>query len=390
MRQSGHRLREATSFGQNQQDPAMNDPGQPHLAVMQRLLEEARERGLERGRRLPAVRELARRYRVGKGTVQLAFRELVREGFCRVVDRKGLFLAKEPPAAEPQSTTMGIVLAYERYNQEDNPFYRSLFEGAEREAAGRGHNLLSLCGWKRKSALQKSRELEQFRGRLAGFVALGLYDERDCLRLRDAGAPVVAVDYETRDLGIDCVVIDNRAVMSALSARALAARPAEIFLVDLARPSDYDPAIVERRRAFEQALAAAGRKAGPENLVYLGRPGGDAGAVEPLRRAAGRGRRRPAAVCMDEFTARALLRALGPAGPRPGRDFLLAYLGFLRPQYPDLAALPAVIGAVDFRELGREGVRLLEERVERGPGRAVRRTVGGQVVEWPGANASPG
>jgi hypothetical protein len=55
-----------------------------------------------------------------------------------------------------------------------------------------------------------------------------------------------------------------------------------------------------------------------------------------------------------------------------------------------MAALPALLGAVDFRELGREGVRLLEERVERGPGRAVRRTVGGKVVEWPRAGASPG
>jgi DNA-binding LacI/PurR family transcriptional regulator len=365
-------------------------PVQPHQLVIQQLLEDCRQRGLAGGDRLPSVRDLSSRYRVAKTTVQQAFRELVREGLCRLVDRKGLFLACAPPPPAPSLSTIGLVMTYQRYNDEDNPFYRALFEGAEAEAARVRRNVLSLCDWKTKGPLQKNREVEQFREKLAGFVALGIYDERDCLRLRDSGIPVVAVDYETRDLGLDCAVIDNRGVMGALCARALAARPAEIFLVDLARPGDYDPAIVERRQAFEQALAAAGRKAGPENFVDLGKPGGDAGAVEPLRLAAGRGRRRAAAVCTDEFAARVLLRALGPAGPRPGRDFLLAYLGFLRPQYPDLAALPAVIGAVDFRELGREGVRLLEERVARGPGRAVRRTVGGQVVEWPGANASPG
>ena len=360
------------------------DSNRPHLTVMRRLLEESRGQKLSRGARLPSVRELSRRYRVAKGTVQQAFAELVREGLCFMVDRKGLFLAKEPPPAEPPSTTVGIVLGYERYNQEDNPFYRALFEGAEMEATGRRHNVLSLCGWKRKGPLEKGREVEQFREQLAGFVALGIYSERDCLRLRDSGAPSVAVDYETGDLGIDCVVIDNRQVMRLLCERVLTEEPGEIFLVDLARPSDYDPAIPERRGAFEAALAAAGRQAAPQNFVYLGGPEGDAGRIDSLRTALRGGAPRPAVLCMDEYTARIFLEKLGPEGPRPGRDFLLAYVGFLQPQYPEMAGVPALIGAVDFRELGREGLRLLEERVERGPGRAVRRTVGGQVMEWPG------
>ena len=365
-------------------------PVQPHQMVIQQLLEDCRQRGLAGGDRLPSVRDLSGRYRVAKTTVQQAFRELVREGLCRVVDRKGLFLACAPPPPAPSLSTIGMVMTYQRYNDEDNPFYRALFEGAEAEAARGRRNVLSLCDWKTKGPLQKNREVEQFRERLAGFVALGLYDERDCLRLRDSGIPVVAVDYQTLDLGIDCVVIDNRAVMFDLAQRALSLDPGDVYYLDLERASEYDPAVPERRGAFGQALEAAGRPADSPVPVYLKRDGtGPDQLVSGLRAHRGK-RRRPAVICTDDFVANRLVSFLASGGPVPGRDFTLAYIGAARPQYPSLESAPALIGAVDFRELGREGVRLLEERAAQGAGRAVRRTVGGKVVQWPGANASPG
>jgi DNA-binding LacI/PurR family transcriptional regulator len=360
----------------------------PHEMVIQRLLEDCRTRRLSGGDRLPSVRELARRYNVAKTTVQQAFGELVRDGLCQVVDRKGLFLLKEPPPPEQRLLTVGLVMTYQRYHEEDNPFYRALFEGAESEAVRGRRNVLSLCDWKTKSPLQKKREVEQFRTQLAGFVALGIYDERDCLRLRESGAPVVAVDYETLDLGIDCVVIENRALMLALAQRVLALDPGEVHYLDLERASDYDPAIVDRRRALEQALKAAGRPVQSVGRHFLKRDGtGLEPLVSALTRPGGDGRR-PAVICTDDFVAGKLAAALGPQVPAPGRDFALAYVGPARPQYPALENLPALIGAVDFRELGREGVRQIEARVASGPGRAVRRTVGGEVVAWPGAGAA--
>ena len=356
----------------------------PYIRVMESILDEARADGLASGGRLPSVRELAGRYDVAKGTVEQAFRELVREGLCYAVERKGMFLAKEPPEREVPSTTVGIVLSYERYSEETNPFYRSLYEGAEAEAVGCRHNVLTLHEWRRKNPLQKNREVEQFRQQLAGFLALAVYDERDCLRLRDAGIPVVVVDYETRDLGVDCVVIDNPGVMRSLCAAVLAEAPGRVLLVDFERSREYDPAIRERREAFREALAAAGRDVTEKDFVYMDWSEGPQPALEPLKGLFAAPGARPAVVCTDETAARAFLGALGEDRPEPGRDFLLAYLGFLRPQHRDMADVPALIGAVDFRELGRAGMRLLEERIEKGPGRAVRRAVGGEVVSWPG------
>ena len=76
----------------------------------------------------------------------------------------------------------------------------------------------------------------------------------------------------------------------------------------------------------------------------------------------------------------AWLKARGKAG----QDLILAYIGYLRPQYKGLERIPAFIGAVDFRELGREGLKLLEERIEKGSGRAVCRRIPGTVIEWKG------
>ncbi len=353
-------------------------------AVIQEVLNEARKQNLAVDARLPSVRELARKFEVAKGTVEQALRELVREGLCYAVSRKGVYLARELPPAEAESSTICLVLQYERYSEETNPFYRSLFEGAEAAAVSARHNVLTLHEWRQKNPLQKTREIEQFRQQLAGILGLAIYDERDCLRIRQSGLPAVIVDNETVDLGLDCVVIDNTAVTTELCARVLDAAPGRVFYADFARVHDYDPAVRERAAAFEAAVKAAGRDAGSESRLFLGWP------EEPFREVPGAVRAlassgdMPAVVCSDETAARHFLGGLGPNDPRPGRDFLLAYLGFLRPQHANMLEVPALIGAVDFSELGRQGMLLLEERISSGPGRAVRRTVGGRVVEWKG------
>jgi GntR family transcriptional regulator, arabinose operon transcriptional repressor len=357
----------------------------PYLAVAERLLSDARSQQLTAGARLPSVRELSARYSVAKATVQQAMRQLEREGLLYTIQRKGVFLAKDPPAPTPETATVALVLNYERLNEETNPFYRSLFEGAENEAVRRKHNVLLLYEWSRKSPLQKNREVEQFRRQLGGFLALGLYDEHDCLRLRASSVPVVVVDYETLDLGIDCVVIDNLGAMRLLCERVLQQRPGRTFLVDLARSRDYDPAVGERHQAFHAAMAANGRDAGSgddHNVILLDNGRGRPTETGNLLAAVAAGGRPPAVICTDEFTARQLLEELGSEGPQPDRDFLLAYLGHLKPQHPEMRKLPAIIYAIDFSELGREGMRLLGERIENGPGRAIRRTVSGTIIEW--------
>ena len=353
-----------------------------YLAVTYRLLEDVWREGLGPGSPLPSVRVLARRYGISEGTVVRAFKYLIKEGICYSVSRRGMFLKEAPPPTQVGRLTVGLVLYYERYREEDNPFYRMLYEGAEMEAGRRSYNVLSLHSWRRKDPMRKSREIEEFCRNLAGFVALGVYSERDCLRLRDSGVPTVAVDYETLDLGLDCVVIDNAGIIRALCERVLEAGPGSVFLADLYRSADYDPAVTARRRAFTETMTASGRECGESALIVLDGPGNGREGVARLISAASANGRIPAIVCTDDFAARRLLAAIGEEGPAAGRDFLLAYIGPPQPAFADLEGVPALVGAVDFRELGREGVRMLEERIARGPGRAERRTVGGRVIEW--------
>jgi DNA-binding LacI/PurR family transcriptional regulator len=354
----------------------------PYQAVVTGVMDMARQQKLGKDARLPSVRELADRYNVATATVQQAIRQLVSEGFCYAVDRKGVFLAKPIPAQTPETTTVALVLNYERQSEETNPFLRSLYQGAESEAVQRKHNVLTLFEWHRKDPIQKNREVQQFRQQLTGFLALSLYNERDCLRLRDSGVPVVVVDNETLDLGIDCVVLDNYRLMSELSQAVLQRNPGRIFFADIVRSNDDDPATGERRRAFADALSAAGRKSGPEDQILLSGGTGTPNGIGARSKKLASETQKPAVICNDEFAARQLLAELGGNGPCPGRDFLLAYVTYLQPQHSEMQNSPAIIAAVDFRQLGSEGMGLLEERVERGPGRATRRTIGGRILEW--------
>ncbi len=364
-----------------------SSPKTDYLSISRRILEEARAQHLQADARLPSVRVLAKRYGVDKAVLVQSFKHLADAGLCYAIPAKGTFLTQEPPVPAPESTTVCTVLNYTTYTKEDNPFYRLLYEGVAEEATTLQHNLLYLHNWRHKGALEKNEELAQFCEQLAGFVALGIYDDHDCLRLRNTGLPVVVVDTETTTLGLDCVMIDNQSIMRALCERVVAENPDRIFLVDIARAKNYDPSIVERRAVFEAVLASAGRPAGPEDLIYLGRCENLRLDLEPFRKALKRSGSRPTVVCMDEFVANQWLLELekeaGQTGCRPveaGEHFLLAYLGFLQPLYPSVARAPAFVGAVDFRELGRAGVRLLEDRIENGCGRAVRKSIPGKVI----------
>lgn len=346
-------------------------------------MEEARTRGLRRDSALPSVRSLAKVYGVAKATIERTVRTLIKEGICYSVPGKGVFLAQDPPEPEKETTTIGVVFGYQAYRDEWLVFYRQLFEGLQREAIEREHNLLSLYHWKRKSAPQKNRELSVYRDAATGFIALGIYDEQDCLRLRDSGLPTVALDYDTRLLGIDCVLIDDAGVMEALCKRVLEECSGTVFYADHDRGSNYDPSILDRREAYERAMADAGRNESSERNVFMGPPERHAEDIRALRNELASGNQRPAVICSDDVIADRAVRVLREEGFRAGDDFLLAYLG--PAETPDhLQGVPALRAAVDFEEMGRAGVELLDERIARGPGRADCRRISGKVVACEG------
>jgi hypothetical protein len=227
------------------------------------ILAEAHRRGLGCGRALPSLREISRAHGVSKALAERAVAGLVEEGICRAQHGRGVFLAVDGPEAAAEKLapvlTVGVVFGFQDYPATDHPFYRQVYEGLAEWIAARGANVLKLYNWRTKSPAQKRRELREFAGSLGGLVALGVYSDRDCILLRDAGLPLVVLDYDTGGLGIDCATLDNPGGMLELGRRVAAASSGEVFLVSAQRGSDDDPAPRERRAALERALAETGR-----------------------------------------------------------------------------------------------------------------------------------
>jgi len=354
-------------------------PEAGYLSVARTILKEIRTRGLSPGTKLPSLRVLADRYGVGKAVVEQAFKWLAEEGVCRTVQGKGTFLAAVPPEEMISAGTVGIVLNYLPYSEENHPFYRAIYEGAAGEAVRRLYNILCIHHWDTKSGFQKKSEIQSFSDTVAGFVALGVYNDEDYLRLRRTDLPVVAVDYDTVMLGVDCVLIDDRGVVSLMTRELLRRGVEEVFFVDIFRTRDYDPSVKERRRSFEESVKSHGGV--DADVLYLDDGGKD---VAPLAERLRKGGGEVGIVCCDEFAAS---RLLDRVGLETLRGAVVSYVGGRRPAFPGLEKLPAVIGAVEFRELGRAGIRLLEERIRKGPGRARCIRISGRLVEWNVADA---
>ncbi len=351
------------------------------------LLQDIGKAGVSAGSALPSIRQIAKTYGVSKALVERTVRRLVEEGICRAEHGRGVFLAVEDPLdAVVEISTIGVVFGFQEYPKTDHPFYRQVFEGFQEWIAEHGYNQLKLSGWRTKSRARKAREIGAFADRLGGIIALGIYSDADCLLLRDTGVPVVVLDYDTGALGIDCAVLDNYSGMLALGREVAARLPGGAFFVSMWRADSADPAREERRAALEKALGEAGMRLPTEASLELAvsegaSVEGDAARLSPIIGSARDGKRPPAVVCDDSYIVPRVAAAMGSAGLTASKDYLLAYAGPAEPT-DDIRPWPAIVAAYDFRELGRAGARLLEERITRGPGRAAKAAVGAKVVEY--------
>ncbi len=353
----------------------------PYLQVKNGLMGTARDEGWVDGAPLPSVREIARAYDVSKATVERAVRELKEEGLCYSIRGKGVFLKEKPPESERAATTLGVVFGYESNRDEYHHFYISVYQGLERQVLRDQFNLLSLFHWNKKSAVLKNRELTRFRDAVDGFLLLGVYNDEDCLRVRDSGLPVVALDYDTLALGIDSVVIDSGEIMTSLCQRVLEFDPGKVFYIDFFRATNYDPDVSVRRETFQKAMRKAGRLDDAKRLIWLHAPEGFAKDLAPVKEAIEKGGVRPWLICPDDYAAGFMLKVLRDWNLEPGRDFELACQG-TRPLQTDLARYPVLLAAVDYEAVGRVGVELLEERLEKGTGRAECRRIPGTVERY--------
>jgi DNA-binding LacI/PurR family transcriptional regulator len=349
------------------------------------LIGEIRGNGMSRGQALPSIRELSRRYGVTKAVAERATRSLVADGICYAEQGKGIFVAVEEPAEIDAllrtSTTICVVFGFLEYARSDHHFFRQVYEGTQEWIAGNRFNVLKLYSWRAKSPAVKDRELQRFAPAVDGFLTLGIYSDEDCIRLRNTGLPVAAIDYDAALLGIDSATFENYGTMKELVSRVVARQPGEILYVSVQREKMDDPSLVERRKALKDVLAAAGRSFDPQKQhveLHVDDGSEDGRLLEAVRGVIGGAP--PALIFEDEYLVARAARALEAGGLRAGEDYLLAYVG--PADLPEeIAALPALVAAYDFRALGRAGIELLNDRMKTGPGRPVRTTVPGELRE---------
>ncbi len=357
-----------------------------HLILREALLREVRQAGVRRGRSLPSIRDISRRHGVSKAVAERAVRSLIDDGICYAEQGRGVFLAvgsrEELGELLRASRTVAVVFGFMEYPRTGHLFYRQVYEGTQEWIAAERYNVLKLYNWRSKATAHKDRELARFTGGVDGFIALGIYSDEDCVRLRNTGVPLVVLDYDTESLGVDCVVMDNAATMYRLAGRVMAEDPGELFLLCVERLSGDDPAHVERRASVERAAAERERELRPEGVIalHVDEEGGDRERLGGIREALRKGGRRPAVVLDDEHLVERAVRTLAAWGFEPGRDYLLAYVGPAEP-LPEVGAHPALVGAYDYRKLGGAGGELLGKRMESGAGRPVKVTVTGEVRE---------
>ncbi len=348
------------------------------------LVQEIRNTRARKGELLDSIRELARRYGVSKAVAEKAVRSLVKNGICYAEQGKGVFVAIEDPNEIDDlldtPKTICAVFGFLEYPRSDHHFFRQVYEGTQEWIAGNRFNVLKLYSWRAKSAAVKDRELRRCAPAVDGFLTLGIYSDEDCIRLRNSGLPVAAIDYDVESLGIDSATFDNYDTMKELVGTVVDRDPGEVWYISVQRAKMDDPSLVERRTAFKEVLKDAGRPFDSVKHIELPVDDGvhDDGLLAPIAR--GSEGSMPAVVFEDEYLVVRAAAALARRGLEAGRDYLLAYVGPAdRPE--DLAALPALAAAYDFRSLGRAGIELLHERMKANPGRPVKRTVPGLVRE---------
>jgi DNA-binding LacI/PurR family transcriptional regulator len=348
------------------------------------LIDQVRAARLGRGDAMPSIRAISRAHEVSKAIAERAIRSLVADGICYAEQGRGVFLAVSSDV-ELESRlvaikTIAVVFGYLEYPATDHHFYRQVYEGIQEWIVGNRCNVLKLYSWRQKAASQKDAELARFAGGIDGLIALGLYSDEDCMRLRNTGLPLAVVDYEAESLGIDCAIMDDCDTLEQLAARTFEAAPGELFFLHVKHESGEDPSHGARLRIVERVAKQAGRASVKVIALDADDTSRDTQELEVVRTEIAAGTARPAVIFDDEHLVARVAAELSSGDAEAMRDYVLAYLG---PQEvpAELEKVPALIAGFDFRELGRAGGQLLEMRMQQGAGRPVKRAIRGEVRE---------
>jgi LacI family transcriptional regulator len=316
---------------------------------------------------MPTIVEVARKARVSATTVSHVVngtRFVSPEARSRVelaIDRLGYHpnaLARS--LRRGQSQTLGMLLP-----DSGNPFFAEMGRAVEQAAFEAGYGVV-LCNTENDRARERHYLLVLARRQVDGIVLVAAAEHGEALRLLLQGRmPVVATDRERPGLALDTVVASHEEG-GALAVRHLLAL-GHRRIACVAGPPGLSPSdlrVAGWRRALEEA--------GVEPAAVLHgdfHPAAGASAARALLA----GRRPPTAVfACNDLMAIGVLRAAAALGRRVPGD--LAVVGYDDIELSAYVTPPLTTVAQPKRELGREAVRLLLERIA-SPRQAARRAV---------------
>jgi len=330
---------------------------------------------LGQGEVVMAERKLAALFSISRESVRRGLRELIDEGYLKVVPAKGVFVDYQGPRRQlgNGTATLGYIFWGAPASVLHNPFFEGMVRGVEQELRSLGYHLMVACEPSGETArLPLMVREKKVDGVLLEGAPIRTY------RHIEQHVPVVAVSNFVRLDGADeqrigdMVCPDNhRAMMNLFS-----------YLYDLGHrrigfvtpPLDHS-SFLERFEGYQLALHRYGIPFRDDYVVHTpSNP--DPPSVRPILEMADP----PTAVlCANDFTALHLFQAAREAGLSVPQQ--LSVTGFDDMDNAATAKPPLTTVRTSTVDMGRLGVRRLMEKIERRDPDEVLIQIQGEVVQ---------
>jgi GntR family transcriptional regulator, arabinose operon transcriptional repressor len=329
--------------------------------MLSHFREHIRSGSLPVGSRLPTEMELARDYKMSRGSVRQAMNILVSEGYLDRVKGRGTFVRpfapERVPAAEPRGKRIGLVLPFLR-----DQLTLDILAGVEQAAKSRGYRV-SFAHADERLEVQTADIAHLRADHAAGLIIFPVtdvtYDEA-VWQLKEEGVPFVLIDRYYPDLDTDYVVIDNLSGGHRATEHLLILGHTRIGFVYYASASLKTTSVRDRWRGYRQALEHYGQPY-DEDLVWR-LPDGASKIAATLDALLCRPDRPTAIFAVHDQAALDLLKAANRCGVHVPED--LALVGFDDVSFAAHLNPPLTTLAQPRIDLGLRAGNLLINRIE--------------------------
>lgn len=348
-------------------DVAPGDQVPAYRRLARAVVEAINEGRYAPGSRLPAEVDLAREFRVSRGTIRQALATLRADGFIDSVPGRGSFVIHGSPPRRPEARRRVVGVVVPSVAQ---PYVPDLLGWIEDELHLHGYSMIvgSSGATREQQAGRIHRILDEG---ASGLIAYPVdYDPDPSLfgHLGERQFPVVLIDRHLLGIAIDAVQPDN--VGGAYAAVAHLATLGHRRIAFVSTDNLTTTSVAERLQGYQQALAAFGMPLDSAlvcaDLPVASRWSTDlrAGVRDHVERIARfLERERPTAVfTLHDYLAADVLDAATARGLRVPDELALATFD----DDPPAARLPVPLTAVrqPREQLGRLAARLVVDRIE--------------------------